>query len=1367
MKKALFRICAILLTITILITTAPMSALALSAKEQEDFYRVNTWWQDEYNKQYIDWLLESDNFMYHLDVSTGNIIYGSLNLDPKQRKDNFVEILTSFIGLSYDEIREQSAAEAFSDISVEFLDGFKEFLEDTKLYTVDQFKYIEKAINETSNYYLNYYYGINTDMGEYGYQAIYERIQSAFDNNVQDFDWSDHKDETLQEFYNFVDSSEWHKKLSNVSDIFSAVGETIQLSKDGFALIGELESYNKTDEKLVELLKYIRAKTTDSALRAACDEIIARFGNSYTINIIQGILQIAGDKTLEWTFDNVKDLIYSHCGIYALFAKIGITAGNVVSDLWFNTTETKQQMQTIYCLDHISELLVPMIQSELQDLYSYNGASDFAAAYAADAIYHMSVLIELRKKGEENYYKLKDSVYGSSIIEACKTLGWGSFADDEQIIEAWYSEFTYVIEAVRESLYKMIPAYHYYKKPEPVEFEKEGSRLISYNGNSVNVYIPKDVYCNTIDSYAFNRNETIESVNIPYTIKTINTNAFYNCTNLKSVTINFTEAVIADEAFVNCHKNFTIYGYNNSTAQAYAVANDINFVSLDSEYENAKDYVDSDFVIEDGVLVDYLGDGGDVYIPYGVTEIASYAFNCTYSNIYSIIIPDTVNKINEYAFECWGYTTELSKLVIGSGVSEIVMPICDSVNFSEVVVDVGNKTYYSEDGVLFDRNNKELVYYPSGKPYEEVYQIPEGISSVNKYAFYQYYGQISIYELYIPESVTEFNDAFSWIKIDTLANIRVSENNPIYSSYQGILYDKQLEELLFVPQNISGDIVIPDSVTKFRSKNVFDWCHNLKSLTIGNGLKNMPSLFDCQNLEYIVIGKSIENYPYNVFGQCYSLKTVVLNAENTKNAVCPPYVEKLIVGKNVSYFYADHYNLDDLAQIEFNNPEMVIYGKNIFSDTSYYWTPSNWDNGALYIGTHLIKVREALKDYVVKDGTTVICDGATSNLFSIGVPKSVQYIGEWCFDYLIHIFYEGAELAWKNITIAENNGFYVTKHYGALYGMQAPQVMEPTCLESGVTLRKCSICEKEYEYDFEAALGHLVSEEWIEKQKLTCTTDGIKVKICQRCNEIVEEQKTKHVGHSYESHTVLPSCEGKGYTMHICSVCQDQYSDNYIDEMGHRWHIEQIEPSSCTENGEIKYTCSVCDNTYSEIVLATHNWSTEWTVDVQETCTTTGSKSHHCISCEEKTDITVIPATHIWSDEWTVDIEPTETSEGSQSRHCTRCDAKTDVTIIPMLTTETPAENFTYRIRDGKVTISGYNGTSPTMNIPAYIEGYPVTIISSFAFYNNTTITRATLPYTITDMEDYAFYNCSNLSEITLGSGLTKIQLVLITVMKI
>jgi hypothetical protein len=56
----------------------------------------------------------------------------------------------------------------------------------------------------------------------------------------------------------------------------------------------------------------------------------------------------------------------------------------------------------------------------------------------------------------------------------------------------------------------------------------------------------------------------------------------------------------------------------------------------------------SDFIIEDGVLMKYVGNGGDVVIPDGVTEIGERSFyEC--ENLINVTIPDSVVSIaNDY-----------------------------------------------------------------------------------------------------------------------------------------------------------------------------------------------------------------------------------------------------------------------------------------------------------------------------------------------------------------------------------------------------------------------------------------------------------------------------------------------------------------------------------------------------------------------------------------------------------------------------------------------------------------------------------------------------------------------------------------------
>ncbi len=74
-----------------------------------------------------------------------------------------------------------------------------------------------------------------------------------------------------------------------------------------------------------------------------------------------------------------------------------------------------------------------------------------------------------------------------------------------------------------------------------------------------------------------------------------------------------------------------------------------------------------DFYIENGVLINYEGAGGNVVIPDGVTSIDALAFSGRHS-VTSITIPDSVTSIGYMAFcDC----NSLTSITIPNGVTSI------------------------------------------------------------------------------------------------------------------------------------------------------------------------------------------------------------------------------------------------------------------------------------------------------------------------------------------------------------------------------------------------------------------------------------------------------------------------------------------------------------------------------------------------------------------------------------------------------------------------------------------------------------------------------------------------------------------------
>ncbi len=82
---------------------------------------------------------------------------------------------------------------------------------------------------------------------------------------------------------------------------------------------------------------------------------------------------------------------------------------------------------------------------------------------------------------------------------------------------------------------------------------------------------------------------------------------------------------------------------------------------------------------------------------------------------------------------------------------------------------------------------------------------------------------------------------------------------------------------------------------------------------------------------------------------------------------------------------------------------------------------------------------------------------------------------------------------------------------------------------------------------------------------------------------------------------------------------------------------------------------------------------------------------------------------------------------------------------------------FSYVEAGGSMTITGYNCSSNLADVPALVNGLPVTSIGSHAFFQCTNLTRVTIPDAVTNISDYAFYRCTGLTNIVLPGNLTTI----------
>lgn len=344
----------------------------------------------------------------------------------------------------------------------------------------------------------------------------------------------------------------------------------------------------------------------------------------------------------------------------------------------------------------------------------------------------------------------------------------------------------------------------------------------------------------------------------------------------------------------------------------------------------------------------------------------------------NVIIPDTIDglSVKEIGSSAFFESSAVS-VHIPSSVDYICdNPFLDASGLKEITADKGNSTFFSEDGILYEKSDSgnTLRCYPQGKE-ESSFAVPDGVTKIGTAALYS----TKLSELTLPSSLKELErHCFSFnqfLKEIDLSGTEVTE----------------ISIMAMTECSALTDVVFPDSLISIDSA-AFAGCKLLSHVDLPESLVSVgQNAFAATGLESVVIPASVASIGYCAFGYDENLEplsgfTIIGTYGSAAQAYCTDSDEE--------YDYANDFTFVDSA-----NADLYQEAESFEYETSGDYTYAV-SNGEAYI-TACVSADEHIDVPAEFNGipVTKIYAGAffRNQASEITLPDSVKEIGSLAF----------------------------------------------------------------------------------------------------------------------------------------------------------------------------------------------------------------------------------------------------------------------------------------------------------------------------------------------------------------------------------
>lgn len=861
----------------------------------------------------------------------------------------------------------------------------------------------------------------------------------------------------------------------------------------------------------------------------------------------------------------------------------------------------------------------------------------------------------------------------------------------------------------------------------PEGLETIGYGAFEFCSSLTEVTLPEGL--EKIENYAFSGCSSLTEIALPESLKSIYSSAFGNCTNLTALQVGtWLGKIHTGQISLSNIQTLTLTDQagqvSDSVWKSFSGLSEIK-VSEDNAYYSAVNGVL--FNKDQTTLIYYppCREMEEYAIPDTVTTVAGTAFyGCT--GVKSVVVPDQVATVESGAF----VNAQITEFTLGKAASLLsrdwyqirndyydtyysdTISYVRSIHYTSTAESVDTSTlalfpsleqivaaedaeeYSSVDGVLFNKEQTRLVFYPAKKAAEE-YVVPDGVTRIEKNAFQN---STAVQAVRLPENLTYIgNSAFSGSTALKQITIPDKVSAVGASAFAGCTALEEIHlgtslanigNFAFSGCTALKQIAIPDKVSTV-GQSAFAGCTALEEVALGTGVKAvMASAFsNCSSLTGIVLPEGLTTIGESAFQGCTGLKQITVPEKVTTLGTsvwgnCSGLETVELLAGITQLPECSFWNCAALKSVAL--PDTLTGIGNYAFDGCSSLERMELKEGVQTISYRAFENCEQLQELILPD----TLQSVDRNSFSGCTALSSLKLGNgWDMVQYGYSYFDDCPL--EQICLREGNTRYMVED-GVLFSKdQTRLILYPRADErTSYTVPEGVKFISPYAFSKALKLKEIVLPDTVEQIGKSGFSG------CKALWEVTLPQQTWYLGEGVFSgctgltevtflrpnlscsdlpDTVMIRCydDSAAYTYAVnnnrefelmgaytCTAHEAPYTYYSSDGQSYKnYSYTQSVAASCENAGMHRYTCVFCgEEVEEEIPALGHNWEL-WYTNQSPTCTAEGQGRYVCQNCRNWKEDSIPMTAHTWSEDYRELEAPTETTLGREAHYCTVCGA--------------------------------------------------------------------------------------------------------------